>query len=529
MTATANGRPTGRTKYPFLIAVVTGSAAALLPIDPSSLTEDLVIFIFLNYVLFYFLVWNAWRATRSYGLRALLQPPVLAGVAHFGFLYLLPGVRFFDAESMSFLPHGLSFVAKDSYRALNTAMLGILLGAAAMWAGYESGLSKRAASFSRSLILETGLVRPTPRINFIAVGAVLALAVAGWLYSVKLGVFGYSTDAHSLAETQAIRGWVKVATDGGALVLLVLAVAINTDQWRHRGDVWLLFLLVLLWQIALGFLSGFKSQVVMPFIIVGSATYAVRGRVPRAWVVATLLMLAPAFFVVESFREYRHSSRTFDGTSLGSIASTMAEATIDGPRRPRREDLAPAWQRVLARQDVLSFTAEGIAFNTAHGIPPGAPDFLGSIVLSPLNAFIPRALWEEKIQVNDGRWFNTRVLGAPSASLTAIGMGPVAFLNFAGGFPMVFFGFFLIGFIQRVTWDTFRSLGIGGWIVLLGMLPGLVFISSNVGGFLAGFFRQFPFVLVAQYLVLAAPRVVVAHDNASSRRPQRSPPRGEAS
>ena len=462
------------------------------------------LFIGQNYVLLIFLLYQSSKIFREDPKRAFLHPAVLASALHFGRTYLLPNTRFFDPSGFSYISGTLTFVTRRTYEVLSMAMWAVLLAAIGMWIGYRSAPSIALGERAGAWLRRRRVIRTTARINFAVVALLILLSLAAFLVSVRLGVFGYSAEAQSLTETNAIRGWLYVASNGGSLSLLVLAVAVHTERFRRNALILALFVLVLIWQVVLGFLSGFKSQVVIPALIVAVVRYAMTRRLPIFWLVLGALMLGAAFQVVDSFRTARHADGSFDATSVKSIAGTVVRAASDEAGTARRDDSrAPRWYRFVGRSDLFTYTSEAIAFEQAHdGLPRGAPNFAKSLYMAPINAYVPRVLWPEKESMQFGRWFYVRVLGRSKRSHTAVAMGPVGFLNFAGGFWMVLFGFTFIGMLQRIVWESFKDNGVGGLIAYLSMVAGLAMFPSNLGGFLAGFLRTLPFILIAQYFVL---------------------------
>jgi hypothetical protein len=327
----------------------------------------------------------------------------------------------------------------------------------------------------------------------------MALAVGAWLLQIELGVFGYSADRARLEETAAIRAWLDMANNGAKLVLVVFAIAVFSERYRRSPAIWAAFSVLILWEVAVGILSGFKSQVVAPAIAAALGYYVVRRRAPLRWIAAAGVLLFMAYAIVQPFRDLRYSSREFDGRSLRSIAGTVVVAATseDGG-----EEEQTFFDALVGRQDLMTPTAVALAFENERGLPPGSPDFLDDLLMAPLNAYVPRFVWPTKRPAQVGLWFNIEVLGAPATSYTSVAMGPVAYFNFAGGLVAVFIGFFLLGVLQRSALESLASNGAGGILIFLALLPSLVILSDDVSGLIAGILRMLPFLLLAQLLLL---------------------------
>lgn len=479
-----------------IVAIFVGYL--LVSVNIMEISEEKLKFIFLNIVLFVYLMWEIWRIARTVQWRVLIQPVVLASLFHFLGTYLIPNLRYMYESTFPNLPYGLLFSRTDAFDYLNSAMWAILLAVFAMWRGYRSIIAVRFATSARAFLINKGLIRSEFRVNFVPIIILVVISVCAVFLQIKLGVFGYSSDSKSLKSAVNIFAWFKLANDGGVLVLLILSMAIFTERYKNKPGIWLFFLIILSLQIIIGFLSGFKSQVIMPIVIIGVSYYVVRGRIPYKWISIAIVMVMVSYQVIEPFRYMFYSSANFDNRSLTSITSALVDAVDRRRNNPNYSTL----ERVIARQDLTTFTAQSIAFKEKYGVPDGSPDFLDNILLSPAHAFVPRFIWENKSIENTGYWYNVNVLGASVDTRTSVAMGPVSYANFAGGYIAIFLVFWFIGFIQRVTFDTFVRAGIGGWMIYLGLLFPLVMIPSSVGGMLAGFFRSIPFIIIAQYWLL---------------------------
>src|SRR6185295_10870957 len=97
-------------------------------------------------------------------------------------------------------------------------------------------------------------------------------------------------------------------------------------------------LLLLVMETGFGILSGFKTAVILPTIIVGMCAYAVRGRLPMLLLPSVIIGVFSAYAIIQPFRAARYKELEFDGTSLFSIVDTFAasrdtvyQADVDGP------------------------------------------------------------------------------------------------------------------------------------------------------------------------------------------------------
>ena len=475
-----------------------GLGYLLFSVNITEIDSDRFEFVLLNIVLFVYVIWEIWRNARTDRWRVLVQPAVLASLVHFIGSYFLPNIRYMDDSTFPILHPRLLFSGTDAVEYLNVAMWAILLAVFAMWRGYRSRFAIRIASHTRAFLVSKGLIRTEIRVNFVAIFILGFISIGAMFLKVELGVFGYSSTAQSLESMASVTAWLKFASDGGTLVLLVLAMAVFTTRYKKSRGVLLLFIMILALQVIMGFLSGFKSQVVMPMVIVGISYYVIKDRMPYKWIAIAVMMLVLAYQVVEPLRSIINNSTNFNNQSIGSIIS----AVFDAATMEQEDATSSTAMKVFARQDMTTFTAQSFLFKDKFGVPDDAPDFFGSLIFSPVHAFVPRFIWSGKPTESTGYWYNVSVMGALPLNRTSVAMGPVSYAYFAGGYLGIFLVFWFIGFIQRITFETFTRVGLGGWLIYLGLFSSLVMIPSSLGAMFAGFFRAIPFVILAQYWVL---------------------------
>src|SRR5207244_2606393 len=125
--------------------------------------------------------------------------------------------------------------------------------------------------------------------------------LAARLLEIKLGVFGYSSTYDQLIDAANYREYLSMAASLGDVALVAAAMQCFAAV-RSRLPDRLLVWLIVGYEVCFGFLSGFKSAVIMPFIIVAVVYYSQRKRFPR-WLVPSLALgLVVAYGVIEPFR-----------------------------------------------------------------------------------------------------------------------------------------------------------------------------------------------------------------------------------
>lgn len=427
-----------------------------------------------------------------------INPVVLASIFTFVMAFGVTNLLFFLPEDEVALV-GLRPIATPW---MNQLMLLVLLGAISMWVGYSSSAGSNVGRvLQRSRVLRKWM-SPSLRINKPTLYACLAISLMAKFWAIKLGVYGYSSNYDALIAAASYTQYFFMADMLGKLALVGVALQCFAAPRTTLIDRQLLWL-VLGYEVVFGFLSGFKSAVVMPVIIVGIVYYSQRNRFPRWLIPAIVVGLMVAYAVIEPFRVTRNESAGFVGTSLSSIVATLTSASSvnanDGG------GLSSTALSIFARSNMTYIGSLGIEYAANHHeLPAGSPEFLGDIIFAPAHALIPRFLWESKSLQNIGLWYTNQVMGFDFFSAT--GMTPFTYLNFAGGPLAVILGFLMVGIFQRGLFDGLRHFGGGGLIVLFGLLGTLVNIDSAFNTFFISLIRFLPILVVVQYVLLRRSR-----------------------
>jgi len=476
------------------VVLVALLVSAVLSIDLITNSQGLVAYTLLLLGYLYAETRNLWKSETHL---FWINPVVLASIFTFVMAFGVTNVLYFMPEDVVGLV-GLEPVATPW---MNQLMLLVVLGACAMWLGYSSGVGRNIGRMlQRSRVLRKW-VSSSVRVNMPALYAYLAISLMTRLLAIKLGLFGYSSNYDQAIAGAAYTQYLTMAQSLGQLALVGVAMRCFAPPRSALSDRRLIWL-VLGYEVVFGFLSGAKSAVVMPFIIVGIVHYSQRNRFPRWLIPAVVVGVMAAYAVIEPFRVARSEDPGFVDTNLGSIAATMISASSmdadDGGGR------ASTGLSFLARSNLTYVASLGIEYAANNELPADSPKFLDDILLAPAHALIPRYLWGSKSLQNLGFWYTNQIMGLDMISAT--GMSPFTYLNFAGGPLAVILGFLMVGILQRGLFDGLRYFGGGGLIVLLGLLGTLVNIDSAFNSFFVAIIRFLPILVVAQYALVERPR-----------------------
>ena len=452
-----------------------------------------VVFAALTLLVLVYLGLEIRRLRLVYPDRWLLNPVVLCSFATFLLGYGVTNVLFWrpteELELVGLVPAVTP--------AMVTLMWLVLVGAVAMWLGYWSQFAARLTDQAAVHRFKWRFLPRSDTLRSWALPGLFAVSLMARLTQIQLGVYGYSSTYEQLINLGSVTQYLAMGSGLGKLALVVAALQFFRRKFSPAAMGWFYRLLVV--EVLFGFLSGFKSAVVMPFVIAAFCQYLQTGRFSKNWIILVLVGVFAAYAVIEPFRAARNEDASFRGNSLGSIVSTIIGAS--GTSVGDKTEQVGTLLSVASRSNLSYIASFGIEFADSHSsLPAGSPDFLGDLFLAPLHAWIPRLIWHTKPLGNLGLWYNQEVMGMSHFSSTA--MGPFAYLYFAGGFVAVFLGFFFIGVVQRSLFFLLQpAISVAGATVFLAMLGTIVSIDSSFNSIIITLCRDLPLLLILQFLL----------------------------
>lgn len=473
---------------PAVAAASVGSVLALL--SSLDVLSQRGLFTAMTLLLLAYLAVELSHLRRLHPQRWLINPVAMASYLTFGLSFGVSNVLFFLPPKSI----GAVGLVPDVTPAMVKLMWLVLVGAIAMWMGYWSPLAARLSGAGTQR-RASRWIRKSPRPRVLAVPLLLLAALAARLLQVRLGVFGYSSSHEQLSALGGITQYLGMLASLGRLALVLAALTYFWQPGSARNKGWLVAVLVI--ELAFGLLSGFKSQVAMPFVIVGLCHYVRNGRLSATWIAGFLLALVFAYAVIEPFRDAIRAGGGGDQRSFAQIAGTMATAQRGSDTEI--EGGAPTWVKILARSSLTADGSVGIAYKDAReSMPEGSPKFLTNMLLAPAYAWIPRVIWTEKPAGNLGLWYTRVVMRRNTLSSTA--SGPFTYLYFAGGILAipVFFG--LLGVLHRAFFFLLSPAEKpAGALIFFAMLPTLSNVPTALDGMLVDMIRTLPLILLLHF------------------------------
>ncbi len=429
----------------------------------------------------------------------LLSPALLCLLGHFTLCYLVGiSVSVFDPWTIQRFELWLPELDVS----LAHMLLLAVLAAFCLLRGYA--MTQPLARRLRRTVGSSALLRRDLRPQF-ALALGLQFVFLGLVaLALQLGIYGMVSTAEIRAQHLDILEFLRLATAAGTLSYFLILLRYFQRRTERRASPLFGGLCVLLMALHVfgGTLAGFKSLMVMPFVIAALAYFIATGRMPRAFVLLACLMLVLSYSVIEPYRAYLGRAGPESAASMSSALSALVTAIETRDDLSHYTDISRT-EQIASRLDLSGMTTMAVDFVDSGGLVVEQRErFQESILLAPVLAYIPRAIWQNKPSFSPGVWFNQNVLGRWNDEVTSVGMGPIGFLYMTGGVVAVCLGFALWGAIGALIFDGLARSGAGGLIIFLSVANELVTIPTSFGPALTGILRMLLVAFLAQIIFL---------------------------
>lgn len=455
-------------------------------------------------VLSVYLIFEIRLLLQSGDVLGLLSPAFLSILLHFVTSYL------FGITSATFEPSIMTRFGDwvpDLDRKLAGMLFFALISVFCMLRGYAIGrpLAQRLlARLQRTPSLRHSM---RPNLHFVFGSQVIFLLIAG--YSISTNTYGMLSTPEGLEKSQYFIQIIKLVLSAGSLgLLLIFIYYFQKRKMGYKSIINTFFILILfITHLFLGILSGFKFQVILPFLVITLAHFLVTQKIDFRFIVVIICTFNLAYAVIEPFRGYL--AQQSNAPSSVSEALDAFGSSYQNRDQLINEDSDPLAQQISERFDLAGMTTVAIDFEQKGRLQEDdRTDFQNSILLAPVLAYVPRAVWADKPSYsNDGVWFNQIVLGKRFDELTSVGMGPIGYLYMTGGIIAIILGFAAFGVMQSLIFEGAARAGAGGLIVYLSLAGTLVLVPTAVGPSISGLLSLIPFAFIAQFFFLRK------HDN----------------
>jgi hypothetical protein len=276
-------------------------------------------------------------------------------------------------------------------------------------------------------------------------GALYGLGLTFDLLLMNAGAFGYLS---VYGASPSVPTWAQWAYVLGLLTNVSLVVtAMHAFGNRSRPHRFLLAALLIV-QFALGFLSGYKGQIIWPGLIVLFVYIYYRERFPRWLIIAGLIII---LILIPANLLYRFQSTEAGLSGVEPLVNRASSALSLTVSLPLSQRIQTVFQWAIGR----SRDIDSIAL-ILQRTPTPNPYLHGRyLILAPAAAVVPRLLWPSKPTYDLGLVFSQQYLGLPAEYHTSTPVTHIGdlFMNF--GIPGVFGGMLVVGLLQALLFRWF--------------------------------------------------------------------------
>jgi hypothetical protein len=315
----------------------------------------------------------------------------------------------------------------------------------------EWGILSGAACVLVSYIITALLPRVLPydeRARDWPTGSILLVGLALWLIgSVSIVYFQvYVVPEKTIASAQ--RGLASMGPVQIFMVMLGHLVAplglliLAYGYAKIRTTFWLLLILALMAaQVAIAFVTDIRGLALLPVAVVIVTVTLVNNKVPKAWIVGSVIGVALIFPLLSAYRAAvtgeRGLNRAEAVENLGKVIDIVLAYQEKLSQRGPQAGGPVIFQRASLKGNIeADFARSGVDVPFQNG---------RTLVAIPL-AFVPRLIWADKPDVATGQLFNHEIIQGEVAD-TYISPSHLGELYWNFGWPGLLLGMASIGSI----------------------------------------------------------------------------------
>lgn len=426
-------------------------------------------------------LWDFYAFSREQGSLAVELNIAMGWFVVLAFAYLgLHGLRKMAWASVTALLTLLAiaeFIVSPGWMLLNgliqvdaiyvRAMTLILMGFIAFWVASLLVLRHNRIEYAPQTSSTSG------RVSFMC----LALFVVGFGTTFMLwrtGLFSYI--ARTDARESAISYMEWLVTLRSLLLSSLLVASIEKFGKRSTsGIVTLVFWLSLISSLGFGLISGMKSEVLMPLLILFLVQGITRKRFSKQIFILPVLLglLYPINNVYRSVILSGYGAGSNNLSGLTTAVEVTVDQFINANAAPSQASDSNNYM-VSSRLSALSFVHDVVSLPD-----PSLLNGAEKVWMAPFYPFIPRVLWKDKPVLDKGKRLSV-ALGMPPTTSTAV--TPIGDLFMLGGTPGVIAGMFVYGLALQIFMNIVGKGEITerGLFFFLSVLPVIINIENDV-------------------------------------------------
>ena len=404
-------------------------------------------------------------------------------------------------------------------RWLTLALLFVLLGVLAFWAGYYGRIGLALHRLTVRPAREQVRAHATIRGGLVA--ALYALGLIARMVMLRAGLYGYLRDPESYAAVGYAELFVRLeAFCGYALVLAWLDFYSHPGHRLRRWFAWGLLASEMFW----GFFSGMKMHVILPLLFVAIIHTYKRTRIAVRYVAAALLLVVVLYPVNTVYRQLVRGGEVEIRNPIQMVATSprLIEEVLLNFDDPNLY-VESGYQAALGRASLIQNYALLLRYLDATG------DYWHGryVWILPALIVVPRAVWPSKPVANTGYWFAVNVWGQDPHVQSSIAITYPGDLHLQFGLPSLLIGMFLTGVAFRWLYERYARPRSDYSIFFY------IFLFYHLGAHevdlafkVAGTVRIFLILFVISLVVFRFPRLVRVPAPAAQASPTLVPHRG---
>lgn len=419
---------------------------------------------------------------------ALLNPLLLASIKMFLLSYGATIFYIFIGNK----PLNSYIEVHNPYGYLNNGMIYASIGFITMWFSYHGSTARKiATSIVNYLTLCRNIIRRELQPRWFIIYSTFIISIVFKLLIVSLGVYGVLGTIFMKSTTPPFLNYIVTLSSASSGILLILYL----NYFETGNNKWIFFSFFIL-DLFFSIITGFKGTILMSILMVPIAYYLVNQRLRSLYIIVAFLSLLYSYKIVEPYRNLLRSKSKFELNSINNITKGI----IDSYRSENFVEKNPDKLKIIKRFNFLPELTKFQEYKIEHGLKHYDPDFLYLTLTAPVQAFIPRFLWENKPKSDLGlRWVTQKVFRRNYNSSTAF--GPLGFLYLTGGAVAIIIGFFIVGVFLRLINQFLISGYWGGIFVALALTFNAVALEAQFNFYVISFIQTLILVLLFQFFL----------------------------
>jgi hypothetical protein len=334
----------------------------------------------------------------------------------------------------------------------------------------------------------------------------------------KLGMYGFLANKDSFSKYISIAEMLYIL--GGFLKISIIIIFYEYLT-SHKKKYLILTMLLVLINVVIGIFSLYKFSILEPFLALALFLYVMKKPYSIAVAILGILIFLTLYLPIDAIRADVVKGKFKSQDVFKTISEIEYKSTVEknsnelftitnSPKNGKAEEEI----KINLGQKILMFSVNltdrlnlafigSLAIREADASLGDAPDFLNEILLAPLYAVIPRAIWAEKPKASHGAWYASKLTTyRDKDNELNISIGPVAGFYYAGGISAVICMFFIVGvLIHTIDINDVQIKSANDILFYFILFKSIVFLGDNFSTFIVAIIRGCLICILLNYLL----------------------------